>query len=92
MRALVLAIAVEFLALAIGSAASAEVVTSGSVSYVSAEAIEIDGRRILLTDESILMSGGREISPTSLRRGMPAQAEIDDGGRLIVLTTNGVVE
>lgn len=92
MRPILLGLVVGLLALAMGSASRAEVVATGSVSYVSDQAIEIDGTRILLTAESVLMSGGREISVASLRRGMPARAEIDEAGRLIELHTNGVVE
>ena len=92
MRRTLLAIVAATLALAIGSPSQAQVLASGSLSYVSEDAIEVDGRRILLAPDSILMSGGRQVSVASLRRGMPAEAEIDDAGRLIELEVNGVVE
>lgn len=77
-----------------GSATSvgAEVRAHGSVSYVSEDAIEIGDHRALLTPESLVMSNGREISSASLRPGMRGMAEIDDGGRLLELHVNGVVE
>lgn len=78
--------------LAIGSASWADVQASGSVTYVSADVVEVGGRRALVTAESHVMSGGREVSVTSLRPGMYAEAEIDDSGNLIVLEANGVVE
>jgi hypothetical protein len=65
---------------------------SGSVTWVSADAVEVSGQRALVTGESTVTSDGREVSLTSIRRGMPAQAEIDDAGRLIALYVNGVVE
>lgn len=76
----------------IGSAAWADVQASGQISYVSSDVVEINGKRALVTSESFISSGGREVSVTSLRRGMFAEAEIDDAGELIALEANGVVE
>lgn len=78
--------------LAIGSAASADIQTSGRITYVSPDALEINGKRVLVTSESYISSSGREVSVTSLRRGMFAEVEIDDAGQLIALEANGVVE
>ena len=92
MRHILLTTMALALPVAIGSASWADVRATGQVSYVSEDAIEIGGKRILLTPESLLMSGGREVSAASLRRGMSAEAEVDDAGRLIELQVNGVVE
>jgi len=76
----------------IGSAAWADVRATGQISYVSSDVVEINGKRALVTSESFIFSGGREVSVTSLRRGMFAEAEIDDSGELIAIEANGVVE
>ncbi len=76
----------------IGSASWADIQTAGVVTYVSADAVEVDGKRALLRPDSHITSGGRAISATSLRRGMFVEAEIDDAGQLIMLEANGVVE
>lgn len=76
----------------IGSAAFADVEAKGQLTYVSPDAVEINGKRAIVTADSHVMSGGRQVSVTSLRRGMFAEAEMDDSGQLIALEANGVVE
>ena len=88
-KALALALGIV---LAIGSAAWADIQTSGRITYVSSDALEINGKRVLVTQESYISSSGRQVSVTSLRRGMFAEVEIDDAGQLIALEANGVVE
>ncbi|MDG2303702.1 MAG: hypothetical protein P8R42_03435 [Candidatus Binatia bacterium] len=78
--------------LAAGSASFADIQRNGVVTYVSEDAVEVNGERILLGPDSLITSGGRAVSVFSLRRGMPAEAEIDDAGKLIVLEAKGVVE
>lgn len=78
--------------LAIGSAAQADIQTQGIITFVSADALEINGKRVLVTPDSYISSSGRKVSVTSLRRGMFAEVEVDDAGQLIALEANGVVE
>ncbi len=92
MRRIVSGVATVAIVLAIGFAARAETMARGRVTYVSTDVVEVGDRRALVTRESHIMSGGREISVTSLRPGMLVEAEIDDAGHLMVLEANGVVE
>ena len=92
MDRLVSGFVVMAIVLAMGLAARAETVARGRVTYVSTDVVEFGGHRALVTRESHIMSGGREISVTSLRRGMLVEGEIDDAGHLMVLEANGVVE
>ena len=83
------------LALALGAAtgwAADPTIVAGRLTYISEKAIEVDGRRILLTPESGAISQGRPVSVKSLRPGALAEAEIDEVGRLIELRVNRVVE
>lgn len=75
-----------------GSEAWAQKYARGVVTYLSEAAVEIGGKRMLLTPDSHVTSGGRVISLGSLRRGMVAEADYDEAGRLIELRVNGVVE
>ncbi len=78
--------------LGFAGAAEADSRLAGVLSFVSANAIEIDGVRILLTPGSVVMSGPRAVSRSSLRRGQWAEAEVDEAGRLLHLRVNRVVE
>ena len=77
-------------------------VLSGTGLVYAVEALE-NVRQLALRDsdsivfymahgDSVVMADGREVSLASVRVGMPALAEIDDAGRLIVLDVKGVVE
>jgi len=91
-------IVVVITALAVMSAigldrARASQTTSGRITFVSQDVVEVGGKRLLVTPESHLMSQGRSISIGSLQRGMQvAEAEFDDAGQIIELDVNGVVE
>ena len=64
----------------------------GTITYVGDGVVEIGGERILVGPAAEIRSQGRNVSLGSLRRGMPAEAEIDEAGRLIELRVKGVVE
>lgn len=85
-----------FVALAIGlaiaSEAGAQTQARGVVTYSGDGVVEVGGKRLILTPDSHVTSGGRAISPGSVGRGMVAEAEYDEAGRLIELRVNGVVE
>ena len=81
------------LSLAASQAFAADTRTiAGRITYVSKDALEVEGRRILITPESSVISQGRPISRKSLRRGSFAEAEVDPAGRLIELRVNRAVE
>lgn len=81
------------LAFAVPSRAEDEIRTvSGRISWASTDAVEIGGTRGLLTPESGIFSQGRQISVTSLRRGMPATMELDAAGRILEVDARGVIE
>ena len=81
------------LSLAVSQAFAADTRTiAGRITYVSKDALEVEGRRILITPESSVISQGRPISRKSLRRGSFAEAEVDPAGRLIELRVNRAVE
>jgi hypothetical protein len=74
-------------------ASAAEVETArGAVSWVSPDAVEVGGRRGLVTPATSITSEGREISIASVVVGMPAELEIDAGGRALELRVQGAVE
>jgi hypothetical protein len=76
------------------SRAQEESVTTvaGGVTWVGTEAVEVNGRRALVTQETTITSEGRSVSLASVRVGMPAELEMDDGGRAIELRVTGAVE
>lgn len=68
------------------------VVVSGAVTWISAEAVEVSGRRAILGAGSDIRSDDRTVSWSSIRVGMPASMEVDGAGRVLELRVNGVVE
>ena len=64
----------------------------GQITYVAADAVEVSGRRGVLTSESSVVSDGRSVAPGSLHPGMPAEMEVDPVGRILELRVTGVVE
>ncbi|MEO2168866.1 MAG: hypothetical protein ABGY42_12260 [bacterium] len=65
---------------------------SGTVTFVSSTAVEVNGIRALVLSDSSIMSDRREISLASVRSGLPATMEIDASGRLLELQVRGVIE
>ncbi|MBM4246736.1 MAG: hypothetical protein FJ148_23570 [Deltaproteobacteria bacterium] len=75
------------------SAPSADVVTtSGVVTWVSSEVVEVGGRRGLIVPGTSITSDGREVSIGSVTVGMPAELEIGSDGRALELRVKGLVE
>lgn len=64
----------------------------GAVTWVGSDAVEVSGRRALVTSATSVWSDGREVSLGSVHVGMAAELEIDDAGRAIELRVKGAVE
>ncbi len=64
----------------------------GTVTWVGSDAVEVNGRRALVTSQTSVLSDGRPISLGSVRVGMPGELEINDAGRAIELRVRGTVE
>jgi hypothetical protein len=64
----------------------------GSVTFVSKDAIEVDGRRGLITSATSVTSDGHPVSPVSLQVGMPAELEMDPAGNALEVRVKGAVE
>jgi hypothetical protein len=93
MRALLLATALagaSLLTPRLVTAESTEV--AGTVSWISEDAVEVGGKRGLFAPGSDVRSGGVPVAKSSVRPGMPAEMEVDDGGRVLELRVMGVVE
>lgn len=86
-------------AIAIGTLLGAEwsraeetFVVVGSVEWISSSAVEVAGRRGRITESTEFASDGRTISLASIRKGMPAELELDGAGRVARLNVSGAVE
>jgi hypothetical protein len=64
----------------------------GSVTFVSKDAVEIDGRRGLITSATSVNSDGHPVSPLSIQVGMPAEMEMDPAGNALEVRVKGAVE
>ncbi|MEW6272525.1 MAG: hypothetical protein AB1689_24875 [Thermodesulfobacteriota bacterium] len=67
-------------------------VVRGSVTWVSADSVEVGGRRALLTAGTSITSNGREVSLASVVVGAPAELEVDSAGRALEVRVQGAVE
>lgn len=65
---------------------------SGTISWVSESAIEINGFRGMIDESTDIRGEGGAASVASLRRGMPAEMELDDSGHALQIRATGVVE
>jgi hypothetical protein len=85
MRARTIA-AAAFLAAAFVGRAGAQSVIVGAVNSVEPGRVVIDGQAYAVSDatEFKTVQGGR-FAPHELREGVPVEAEVGDGGELVVL-------
>jgi hypothetical protein len=76
-----------------GAAQAAETSTvNGPITWISADSVEVAGRRGILAQGSDIRSDEHTVSWTSIRLGMPASMETDSAGRVLELRVTGVVE
>lgn len=94
MRSALLPLLLLSLLVCAATSARADEVTTvqGTISFVGREAVEVGGRRALVTNETSISSNGRAIALSSLQVGMPAELEIDSAGRALDLRVEGAVE
>ncbi len=74
------------------SASSETSTVSGPITWISADAVEVAGRRGVFAAESDIRSDEHTVSWSSIRTGMPASMETDSAGRVLELRVTGVVE
>lgn len=67
-------------------------VVSGTISFVSEDAVELGGQRGIIDSSTDVRSGGHPISAAALRRGMRGTMELDAAGRALEIEVTGVVE
>jgi hypothetical protein len=65
---------------------------SGSVEFVSADAVEVAGQRAIVTHATSIVSDGHPIAINSVHVGMPAELEIDPADLALELRVKGAVE
>ena len=73
-------------------AASETSTVSGPITWISADSVEVAGRRGILAQGSDIRSDQHTVSWSSIRIGMPASMETDSAGRVLELRVTGVVE
>lgn len=82
--------------LGLGARASADagdpVIVEGSITWVSDDAVEVNGERGLLEPSSDVRCDGRSISRSSIHVGMPASMEMDPAGQILELRVEGATE
>ena len=80
----------------LGARASADpgdpVTVEGSITWVSDDAVEVNGERGLLEPTSDVRCDGRSISRSSIHVGMPASMEMDPAGQILELRVEGATE
>ena len=64
----------------------------GSVTYVSEDVVEVDGRRGLITNVTSFSSDNHPISKGSIHLGMMAEMEMDPAGVALEVRVKGAVE
>ena len=68
------------------------VTVEGSITWVSDDAVEVNGQRGLLEPSSDVRCEGRSISRSSIHVGMPASMEMDPAGQILELRVEGATE
>lgn len=87
----IVAIALAFVCTSVVEAADVTMV-SGQVTWVSPDAVEVAGRRGMISSRTSITSDGRSVSVSSIQVGMPAELEIDPAGQALELRVKGAVE
>jgi len=64
----------------------------GPVTWISQDAIEVNGRRGLINSQTDIRSDGHHITAASITRGMLAQLELDASGHALEIDVHGVRE
>jgi len=67
-------------------------VVGGTITWISQDAVEIDGRRGIIEPSTDFRSDGHRIALSSIQKGMPAEMEVAADGIVLEIRVNGVVE